>query len=172
MKKNIFILFFAFACPVTFAQVSYSNADMLSTAPGVVIQKVYINIGKIRNLSILTEHITDLTHGKKLSALDLEYAYNGANSATFAVLLDPGEVDSLVAFLQNLQQNISKAGAPAYYTEYSFITKSGFEAGCYWDNAWKIYVKINYKNGNSDFELNKDEFMAFISFVKQARTKM
>lgn len=174
MKKSALILFsLLLGLPCFAQQTNECNADMLANNPGSVIQKEYENISRIRNLSILTVHITDITHNKKLSALDLEYAYNGENAATFAVLLDPIEVDSLLSFLQNLQKNMVNAGAPKNYTEYSFISKSGMQAGCYWSGKeWKIYVKINVKENKSDVEFNNDEFTAFISFLKQARAKM
>lgn len=171
MRKVTAFIFCTVLTLSAFAQDA-SNADKLVRRTDVVVKKEYENIGQIRDLSIIAEHITDVTEHKKLSGLDLEYAYNGSNAATYAVLLDPVEVDSLLAFLQNVQNNISKTEPPKNYTEYSFISKSGFQAGCFWDKTWKVYVKISIKENNSNIGFSSDELVQFISFLKQARAKM
>jgi hypothetical protein len=175
--KNIF----AFSLLSLLAMSTYgqdkrsSNADLLIDKPGVVLQREYQNISKVKNVSIIVEYITDMSvaaSAKRISALDLEYTTMGDNSQTVSVLIDQDEVQGLISFLENIHDNIIKSAAPKNYTEFSLMTRSGLEAGCYWENTWKPYVKLDSENSKTDVELSSDDLIAFISFIKQAYTKM
>jgi len=172
MKKVLAIAAFALISMNVLAQDKKAcKADVMESKPGVVIQKEYFRITTFRGLAIAVEYITDLTSNQKLSALDFEFTTGGDNSETVSTLLDPDEVDALLAFFQNMQDNISKSAAPKNYTEYSYITKSGLQAGCYWNNGWKTYLKVDNENSKTDVELGKDDMPVFISFIRQAKTK-
>jgi hypothetical protein len=176
MKKGIIVLSLICSAMQMLGQDKKGcKADALAEKPGVVIQREYVNISKLKNLSIVVEYVTDLSNNQKLSAVDMEYditASGEEKGSSVSTLLDPDEADGLIAFIQNLQDNIIKAAAPKNYTEYSYQTLSGFEAGCYWNNAWKIYIKIDVSDDKTTMELDKDDLTAFVSFIKQAKAKL
>jgi hypothetical protein len=149
------------------------NAETLVNKPDVIIQKDYVNISKVAGITVSVEAIIDLNNNIRLMALDLEYAYqDNGKSINRAVMLDPDETDMLIIFLQNITDNVIKQPAPSGDKEFSFTSKSGFECGCYWNNGWSVYLKIEPHNSHTNVEFNREEFMAFQSFVKQAKGKM
>jgi hypothetical protein len=171
MNKLVAALSFALISLNVLAQQSVSKADALENKPNTVVQKEYLKITTFKNVAIVVEYITDLTSNQKLSALDLEFSTSGENAETVSTMLDPDEVDGLLAFLQNIQDNITKAAAPKNYTEYTYLTKSGMEAGCYFDKTWKTYIRIDKDDSKTNVELEKDDLVGFVSFVRQAKSK-
>ncbi len=174
MKKLFFLILIT--CPLSLVysqETRMCKADELVNKPDVIIQKDYVNISKVAGITISVETVTDLNNNIKLTALDLEYAYSDNNkSINKAVLLDPDEADGLIIFLQNINDNVIKQPAPAGDKEFSFTSKSGLECGCYWNKGWSVYVKIEQHNNRTNVEFSKDDFMAFQSFIKQAKAKM
>src|SRR5581483_1911922 len=174
MKKSILILAIVSIATNLFAQDKKAcKADILAEKTGTVIEKEYQDISKMNHLTIVVENVTDLTRNQKLSGLDFEYTLQD-NTGSVSTILDPDEVDGLIAFMQNLQDNISKAAGPKNYTEYTYQTLSGFEAGCYWDKEdkkWKTYIKVDASDSKTNMELNKDDFAVFMSNLKQAKAK-
>lgn len=171
MNKLIAALSFALISVNVLAQDKACKADIMEGKPNVVIQKEYLKITTFKNIAIVVEYVTDVTNNQKLSALDLEFSTTGENSETISTMLDPDEVDGLLAFLQNVQDNIAKAAAPKNYTEYTYVSKSGMEAGCYFDKVWKTYIRIDKDDSKTNVELEKDDLVSFISFVRQAKSK-
>lgn len=173
MKKiSLYISLFIFSSALFAQEGRMSKAEALTTKADAVIQKEYANVGKVDNISLAVETITDLTNNQKLTALDMECGVDedGATS-TKSVLLDPDEVDALISFFQNLTDSYVKQ-APAGDKEYVFTSRSGFEAGAYWDKSWKTYIRVNSDNGHTNRELNKDDTMELLAFLKQAKSRM
>jgi hypothetical protein len=174
MKKILLLLSMLYIASVALSQEGrMCNAEALATKADAAIQKDYINISKINEMSISVETITDLTNNKQLKALEMECPVPADNKSTIkTVLLDPDEVDALITFMNNMTDNYFKQPAPTSDKEFSFTSKSGLEAGAYWDHGWKVYVKIDSDDGRTNRELNRDDVMAFVSFLKQAKTRM
>jgi len=173
MKRTIALFSAVFMAATTFAQDKKEcKADMLADTPGAVIQKEYVNITVMDHLTIVVEFVTNTANNQKLSALDMEYKTGGDDGTTSNTLLDADEVDALLAFMQNIQDNISKTTAPKNYTEYTFLSKSGFEAGCYWDKKWKTYFKVDSEDSKTDMELDNEDMTKMMSFIRQAKSKM
>ena len=179
MKKPLSILVFigsSFSFIHAQDKGTMCKADMLANKPDVVVQKDFTNISKVEGISISVEQIMSsngVSSVEKLSALDLEYTFIGTGGSTVvSVLLDPDETDAVISFIQNLSDNIFKTPAPPGDREYSFLSKSGFEIGCYWNKGWNTYVKLDTHNTHTNVELNRESLMVFQSFLKQARTKM
>ena len=168
MKKSLITLSIVFTCFNIFAQC---KADALAEKRGAVVQKEYVNISKMDRLTIVVEYVTDLNSNQKLSAVDFEYDIPD-NGGSVSTLIDADELDALISFLQNLQDNITKAAAPKNYTEYTYKSLSGFEAGCDWEKGWKTYIKIDTDDSKTNVDLSKDDMTAFISFLKQAKAKL
>jgi len=173
MNKLIAVVSFAVISISALAQEkTASKVDALENKPNTVIQKEFNKITVFKEVAISVEYVTDLTSNQKLSALDLEMSTKGDNAETVSTMLDPDEVDGLLAFLQNVQDNIAKAAAPKNPMEYTYLSKSGMEAGCYWgEKAWKTYIRIDKDDSKTNVELEKDDLVNFISFVKQAKGK-
>jgi hypothetical protein len=175
MKRAMlcFILFSSFASLVYSQEKRMCNADALINKPDVIIQKDYISVGKVAGVTISVETITDNTNKQKLTALDLEFStYENGSTTSRSVLLDPDETDALMTFLQTMQDDVVKLSKPTNDTEFSFVSKSGFEAGCYWNSGWGIYIKADTYSTHANVELSKEDFGALQSFLKQAKAKM
>ncbi len=153
------------------AQGRQSMAKALETTPDAYIQKDYTSIGKVEGVHISVEGITDLTHNKKMNALEMEYTF-ADNSVTVSVLLDAGDADSLISYMDFVTSTVFKSPEPTDVREFSFTSRSNFEAGCYWNKGWSVYIRIDRDNSRTNVEFNREDVMQFQSLLKQAKLNL
>ena len=61
------------------------------------------------------------------------------------------------------------------YTEVTFKSRTGFEAGAYYDTGkskWTAYMQLSKYDSKSSVFLNTDDFSTFLTLIEQAKTKM
>lgn len=179
MTKTIFtlaLIVFSFA---TFAQQpkvkeqETSNAEKFSERSGSLIQKEFIDIGDIKKCELKVLHYTDLNSNQKTSALKFEYEYKSSYSSdTKAAVLDADEIDGLVKSIKIIQDKIFPS-TPANYTEVSFRSRSGFEAGCYSKkDSWSAYMKLEKFDSNSYVFMDKEDLSKLLTLLEQAKSKL
>jgi hypothetical protein len=160
----------------TFAQTKeqeLSNAEKFSAKAGGLIQKEFVETGSVKGAKISVVYFTDLITNTKQSALKFEYESIGKySSSTKAALLDADEVDGLIKSIKIIQEKIFPSVA-TNYTEVSFKSRGGFEAGCYWSKGvWSTYLKLEKYDKDSYVFLGKDDFPSLLGILEQAKTKL
>jgi len=150
-----------------------SNAEKFSARAGTLLQKEFLSVGQVKGITIQVIHYTDLINTQKQSAIKLEYEYAGKyTSDTKSAVLDADEVDGLIKSITLMQEKIFPI-TPVNYTEVSFKSRGGCEAGCFWSkDAWSTYLKLERYDNDSYVFLKKDDFPVLLSLLQQAKTRL
>ena len=181
MKKIKFLTTLLLMCFVltSFSQVvkekQLSNAEIFSAKAGTLIEKQFINIGKVKAVDVKILKLKDLNDGSSFSALRLEYeAVSSYSSDTKIASLDKDEIDGLIKSIKNLQTNIFNTTRDVY-TEVTFKSRTGFECGAFYDVSkakWEAYIKLEKYDGKSLVFLTIEDITNFLSLVELSKTKM
>jgi hypothetical protein len=177
MKKHISVLWLLLIIATTsFAQTKekeLSNAERFSAKAGALIQKEFLEIGSVKDVKISVLYFTDLVTNNKQSALKFEYESVGKYStSTKSAILDTDEVDGLIKSIKIIQDKIFPTTA-SNYTEVSFKSRGGFEAGCFWSKAtWSTYLKLEKYDKDSYVFLSKKDFPVLLGLIEQAKIKL
>ncbi len=141
-----------------------SNAEKFSTKAGTLIQKEFVEIGSVKNAKISVVYFTDLITNTKQSALKFEYESVGKyTSGSKSAVLDVDEVDGLIKSIKIIQEKIFPS-TQTNYTEVSFKSRGGFDAGCFWSKGnWSTYLKLEKYDNDSYVFLGKDDFPKIVS---------
>lgn len=161
---------------LSFAQTKeqeLSNAEKFSAKAGTLMQKEFLEIGKVKGAEIKVVHYTDLVNNSKQSALVFEYESVGKyTSSTKSAVLDADEIEGLIKSIKIIQEKIFPSTA-ANYTEVSFKSRGGFEAGCFWSKGtWSTYLKLERYDQDSYVFLTKDDFPTLLGLIEQAKSRM
>lgn len=150
-----------------------SNAEKFSERSGSLIRKEFIDIGEIKKCEVKVIHFTDLISNQKTSAVKFEYEYKSTYSSdTKSAVLDADEIDGLIKSIKIIQEKVLPATA-ANYTEVSFRSRSGFEAGCYSKkDSWSAYMKLERFDSNSYVFIDKDDLAKLLSLLEQAKARL
>lgn len=167
---------FVLASSATFAETKeqeLSNAEKFSAKSGVLIQKEFVEIGSVKSVKIIVVYYTDLITNAKQSAIKFEYEAVGKYTIdTKSAVLDADEVDGLIKAIKIIQEKIFPSTA-TNYTEVSFKSRGGFDAGCYWSKgAWSTYLKLEKYDKNSYVFLGQDDFPLLLGLLEQAKIKL
>lgn len=179
MKAKLIFLFLITSSSLVIAQVNKSQikdteeskAEKFSGKSGTLMQKEFLDMGNIKKCEIKVIHYTDLISIEKTSALQFEYEYtSGYSSDTKSAVLDIDEIDGLIKSIKLIQEKIFPK-TPGDYTEVSFRSRGGFEAGCFWSKGeWKTYLKLEKYDGNSYVWLSKEDFPNLLVTLEKAKT--
>lgn len=161
----------------TFSQVDKekerSNAEKFSDKSGTLIQKEFIDVGDVKKCKIQTAKFTDLISNQKTNAVRFEYYHSSSYSSdTKLALLDTDEIDGLIKSLKLIQEKVIP-NPTTNYTEVSFRSRSGFEAGCFSKkSSWDIYMKLEKYDSNSYIFLGIDDLPILLSLLEQAKANL
>ncbi|UPT65960.1 MAG: hypothetical protein M0D57_15835 [Sphingobacteriales bacterium JAD_PAG50586_3] len=181
MKKNLFLFatliisVSVFAQPPAAKEKPLSNAEQFSLKSGTLIEKQYIEIGKVKGIEVKVLKLKDLNDNTAKTALRFEYEYKSSYSTdTKIAVLDSDEIDGLIKSIKNLQANVFPT-VKDVYTEVIYKSRTGFEAGAFYDKdraKWVTYVQLEkYGSGSSVF-LTVEDFTTLLDLVEQAKLKM
>jgi hypothetical protein len=177
MNKTLLTLFiFTLNTSYNYAQTKekeLSNAEKFSIKAGALIQKEFVEIGSVKDAKISIIYFTDLITNTKQSALRFEYESVGKYSTdTKSALLDADEIDGLIKSVKIMQEKIFPSLA-SNYTEVSFKSREGFDAGCYWSKGnWSTYLKLEKYDKDSYVFLDKEDFQTLLKLLEQAKAKL
>ncbi len=176
MRKSILVFGILFLCLELFGQTKeqeLSNAEKFSAKAGSLIQKEFIDIGVVKDAKIKVIQYTDLITLTKQSALKFEYVSVGKyTSDTKAAILDADEIDGLIKSIKIIQEKIFPS-VVSTYTEVSFKSRGGFEAGCFWSKgSWDTYMKLEKFDKDSYVFLKKEDFPTLLNLLELAKTKL
>lgn len=177
--NNLFLcLLFASLITTTYGQNKESDvtqAELFSSQSGTLIEKQFIDIGKVKGISVKVLILTDLIKGTSLSCLRFEYDYKASyGSETKIGTLDSDEIDGLVKSIKILQNNVFPTTRDIY-TEIGYQSRTGFEAGAYYSldrGKWTTYVQIKKYDRNSMVFLTTDDFAVLLALIEKAKEKM
>jgi hypothetical protein len=177
MKK--YSLFFVFFMPAVLygqkevVQKQASNAEKFSDKAGTLIQKEYDPIGDVAKCTLEVLTFKDLLAGHKMTAIQFKYDYHASyGSDTKLAVLDADEVDAFLASIKMIREKIMSGVAPKY-TEVSFLSRSGFEAGCFSKkDKWKGYMKLSQYDSNSFVFFEEGDFIKLAALLQAAKAKL
>ena len=148
-----------------------SNAEKFSAKAGTLIQKEFVDLGKVANAKIQVVYYTDLISSESVSSVRFEYEAAGSYTTdTKIASLDSDEIEGLIKSIQFMQDKVFVT-TPTNYTEVTFISRGGFKAGCYWDSGkWSPYLKLEQYDSNSFVSIKKEDFTTILGLLEQAKT--
>lgn len=177
LKSVLAVVIIFIASSSLFGQVDkikeISNAEKFSDKSGTLIQKEFEDVGTIKKCQIKIARFTDLISNQKTNAVrfELEYVSTYAKESKIA-LLDFDEIDGFIKSLKLIQETVLPTN-PINYTEISYRSRSGFEAGCFsGKGSWSIYMKLERYDGKSYVFMDKDDLPVLLSLLEKAKTKL
>lgn len=176
MIKTILICLLLLMAKVSLGQEksNLSNAEIFSSKAGTLIEKEFLDIGQInKTTEIKILKITDMISGDSIKSMRITTEIPGSYSTeTKIAQLDSDEIDGLIKSILIIKDNVLNTNAENY-TEITFKSRSGFEAGCYWSkNEWKTYLQIEKYDRKSMVWFRGDEFEMFFELLNKAKVKM
>jgi hypothetical protein len=183
MKRQLLTLLAIAIAIVASAQVktiketekAQSKAEIFSEKSGSLIQKQFIDVGKLKSCKIQVAVFTDLISNQKTSAVRFEKEYKASYSSTSddkIALLDGDELDALIKSFMLLTDKIYST-SPTDYTEINFNSRSGFAAGCFFSKGkWSPYMKLEKFDGNSYVFLELEDTQPLIDILIKAKTTL
>jgi hypothetical protein len=149
-----------------------SQAEEFSSQAGTLMQKEFVDIGAVKGLKVRVLKMTDLLSKKSVNALRFEYDYKASyGSDTKIAVIDKDEVAALESSLTMMKTNIMPA-TMANYTEVTFSSRSGFQAGCYNEAGkadWTPFVKVEKFDGKSYVFMKAEDIDALLQLVQSAK---
>lgn len=178
MKNLLLVLLSFLAFNLSYGQTDskekeLSNAEKFSSKSGTLIEKEFLDVGTLKKAEIKVIHYTDLISNESVSALRFEYEVASSYSSdTKVASLDADEIDGLIKSIKMMQEKVFTS-SPTNYTEVTYKSRGGFEAGCYWSKGdWATYLKLEKYDGKSYVFLKKDDFPELLTLLEKAKTLM
>jgi hypothetical protein len=152
-----------------------TQAEQFSATSGTLIEKQFIDIGKVKGVAVQVMKFKDLNNGASKSALRFEYVYKSSYSSdTKIATLDLDEIDGLIKSINNLKTTVFSSTRNVY-TEVTFTSRTGFKAGAYYDvdkAKWVTFVKLEKFDSNSQVFLTTEDFTTLLTLVEKANSIM
>jgi hypothetical protein len=152
-----------------------SNAAILASKSGSLLEIQYIEIGNIDEVDVRVMKITDHTSGTSLSALRFEYQFaEQVLTQTKIAIVDADEVVPLFKAIKQLQTKVTTSEKLAF-TEIKFKSRAGFVVGCSYNpekSVWTAYLQLNSNDSKSTVTIPLDELSVLQSLVEQAQAKL
>jgi hypothetical protein len=147
-----------------------SNAEIFCNKPEGLVEKQYIEIGNVDLIDLKLMKCHSITKGDKVNALRFEF--NTANqviSQTKLAFVDEDEITGLTNAVKVIIDNLSLK--KENYTEMTFVCRSGFVAGAYYNpnnQKWITFMQMNKMDTKSTVPVPKDEFTAFLKLLEKS----
>lgn len=175
MKRVIIAFLIVFTSHQLFSQKKeeiLTQAEQFSSQAGTLIERQFIEIGKVKGVEVKVLKYKDLNNGAERSALRFEYDYKSSYSTdTKITSLDTDEIEGLIKSIKNLQANVFTT-TRLIYTEVTFRSRTGFEAGAYYSpekSNWKAYIQIEKYDSDSTVFFSTEDFAELLSMIERAK---
>ena len=108
--------------------------------------------------------------GVSQSAVRFEYEVASSYSSdTKIAVIDADELEGLLKSIKIMMDSVVNT-FPQIYTEVSFKSRGGFEAGCFYSKEkWSTYLKLEKYDSKSYVWLSKDDLVALNSILNKAK---
>ena len=167
MKKTLlFLCLLGTACNLL-AQDSgikpSSPAENFANRKGSILQKRFDEIDKVDNLNIQIEYITDLSKNDKMKCLRFDIQIPN-NTTDLSALLDSGEVNEVINFLNYITANVTNRPPADPNTEVSYTDKYNLLIGCYWqkNTGWILYLRTDAQNASSETDISSSKIQLLL----------
>lgn len=173
-KLTLLLLIFmygAFINAQTTKDQELSNAEKFSAKSGTLIQKEFIDLGTVEKAQLKVVHYTDMISNESISSLRIEYdVVSSYSTDTKIASLDADEIDGLIKSIKLIQEKVF-ATTPTNYTEVTYKSRGGFEAGCFWSKGdWSTYLKLEQYDSKSYVFIKKDDFTVLLGLLDKAKS--
>ncbi|WP_192822801.1 hypothetical protein [Rufibacter sp. LB8] len=179
MKK---LLLIAVVCIFTLSGIyaqekktDQSKADLFSAKSGTLIEKEFLDVGKVKGVEVQVIVLKDLIHAAKTSAVRFAAVTgSGYSAGTKIGSVDADELEGLIKSIKLIQSSLLPS-SPANYTEVSFTSRGGFEAGCYYSQdkkKWSAYLKLSKFDSNSMVFMSPEELVQVLALLELAKAKL
>jgi hypothetical protein len=127
------------------AKSKQSKLEEFSGRSGQLLEKKFLRIGKFGQTSVDVLIITDMNSKKVVSGVRLERVVSTQyTSRTISAFIDDDEVDGAIKSMSYLKAQILGSAIPENYTEYQFVSRSGFQVGCFNEKKdWIGFINID-----------------------------
>lgn len=177
MKSFVFLV--AFLAPVILMsqdskEKASTQAEEFSAQSGTLMERAFVDIGTVKNLKVRVLKIKDLISSKEVNALRFEYETGGTYGSTKIASLDSDEIDGLVKSIKALQNSVFTSTREVY-TEVTFKSRSGFQAGAYFSvdkSKWTGFVQVDKFDSKSLVFITPEDFTKLLELVEMAQKKM
>lgn len=175
--KPIFLLLMLMMSTPAFSQLKekqLTQAEEFSLKTGTLIERQFIDIGKIKNMEVKVVTFKDINTGVRQSALRFEvHISRGTYSAAEKIsTLDSDEATDLIKAIKSLQSSVFTTTRDLY-TEVNFRSKGGFTAGAFYSkDRWTPYVQTDRYDDDTNIFLSLEDFSSLLALVETAKTKM
>lgn len=174
MKKNLIMLvivsLIALNVNAQDNKTASSNAEKFSSKEGTLIKKEFEDVGSLKGCKIQIVTYTDMILGVSQSAVRFEYEVASSYSSdTKIAVIDADELEGLLKSIKIMMDSVVNT-FPQIYTEVSFKSRGGFEAGCFYSKEkWSTYLKLEKYDSKSYVWLSKDDLVALNSILNKAK---
>lgn len=175
MKYTMFFLQFLILNTFVFSQTKekeLSQAERFSSQSGTLIEKQFISLGSVKGVHAKVLKMKNLISGESKSSLRFEYEYKTQYSSdTKIASIDSDELDGLITSIKTLQTSVFNS-IKETYTEVSYKSRTGFEAGAFFDSKtrlWKTYIQIDKYDKNSIVFLSVSDFEILLILLEDAK---
>jgi hypothetical protein len=179
-KTNFLTLLFVILSIQANAQQSQkeknqTKADEFSEKSGTLMERQFIEVGKLKGVEIKILKVKDLVNNTGYSALRFEYEYKSSYSSDTKIsAIDQDEIDGLVKSINALKTNVLNTTRDNY-TEVTFKSRTGLEAGAYYSSdkqKWTGYLQIEKYDRNSMVFFASEDFDQLLEIIEKAKTMM
>ncbi len=141
-----------------------SPAENFANRKGTILQKRFNEIDKIDNLNIQVEYISDQSNNDKMKCLRFDIQEPNSTAVSFSALLDSGEVDELIKFLNYITTNITNRPPADPNTEISYTDKYNLLIGCYWqkNTGWILYLRTDAQNTATETDIDPPKIQVLL----------
>ncbi len=146
--------------------------------PVVVVQRIFfvqMAKGKWLLLTVQVMVLKDLINASKTSAVRFSAVTgSGYSAGTKLGSVDADELDGLIKSIKLIQSSLLTS-THANYTEVSFTSRGGFEAGCYYSQdkkKWSAYLKLSRFDSNSMVFMSPEELVQVLTLLEQAKARL
>ena len=148
-----------------------SKAEEFSSQSGTLIHIEFVEVGTVRLIKFRVLKIKDLITGKNTTALRMDYPYANDDQVT---TLDSDEMDGFIKTIKAFQNDIFNT-KPKNYTEITFRSRTGFEAGAYFSvdkEKWVGYFKIEDFIRSPTIFLTREHYAEVLEVLEKAKKMM
>lgn len=146
--------------------------ETFSAETGTLIEKTFIDVGKIGNARVQILVLKNLISGDKSKGIRFEKPTGKQYGNDAISFIDEDEVEGLLKSIAIIKGKILPT-TPSNYQEVNFNSRSGFGAGCFWSkNKWSSYLKINKSDSDSYIWLGDGDLDTFDQLLTDAKAKL
>ncbi len=178
MKQSVLFVLLVSSCIFCQGQETdrvMTEAEELGLKSGTLIKAEFFDIGSVKDIEMRVLKITDLHSGSSMSALQLQMSVQGRyTTSTKTASLDVEEIDDFILAIRNLRKHVFPI-TPRIYTEVKFRSKTGFEAGAFYNEErqrWETYLKLERNDADSMAFLSIADFDQLLTLIESSKQQM